>query len=268
MPDLSAIRSDLEAEHRSLDRAVASLGGGEWDTPTPAEGWTIRDQISHLAFFDEQATLAVSDVEAFSRTLAEIARDIGLFESRSIDKGRAMEPKDVLAWWRTARTEMLSAFENLDPDMRINWYGPPMKPASFISARIMETWAHGQDVFDALGITRDATTNLKHVAHLGVIARNWSYSANGMEAPSDEIRVELRGPRGEVWSWGPADATQRVRGDAYDFCLVVTRRRHPDDTDLVVEGAAASEWMAIAQAYAGPPGAGRKPGQFPKRSLW
>lgn len=267
MPNLSSITSDLETEHETLDRAVAALADPEWDTATPAEGWTIRDQVSHLAFFDEQATLAVSDAEGFARTLEEITRDVGLFMSRSIDKGREMEPQSVLAWWRTARAEMLAAFQDLDPDRRIGWYGPPMKPASFISARIMETWAHGQDVFDALGITREASTNLKHVAHLGVLARRWSYSANGMEPPPDDIRVELRGPMGEVWSWGPADAGQRIRGDAYDFCLVVTQRRHLDDTDLVVDGAAAGEWMAIAQAYAGPPGTGRRPGQFPKRSL-
>lgn len=177
-----------------------------------------------------------------------------------------MSGADVLSWWRTARAAMLDAFKGMDPDERIAWYGPPMKPASFMSARIMETWAHGQDVADALGVVRESTPNLKHVAHLGVLARKWSYSANSRPAPEGDVRVELSGPGHEMWIWGPEDAENQVSGDAYDFCLVVTQRRHPDDTDLRIGGDLARDWMSIAQTYAGPPGSGRRPGQFPKRS--
>ncbi|MGH2755904.1 MAG: maleylpyruvate isomerase N-terminal domain-containing protein, partial [Actinomycetota bacterium] len=58
MPDLASLREDLRAEHDELDRSLASLTDREWDEPTPAPGWSVRDQISHLAFFDEEATLA------------------------------------------------------------------------------------------------------------------------------------------------------------------------------------------------------------------
>ena len=266
MPNLDEIRADLENEHAALDRLVSEIDEAEWDARTPAEGWAVRDQISHLAFFDEQAELAVADSEAFARTLDEIAADVGAYMDRSINKGRAMPGREVLSWWRGARTSMLASFEGLDPDRRIAWYGPPMKPASFMSARIMETWAHGQDVADAFDVTREATPNLKHVAHLGVLARKWSYSTNGRPAPEGDVRVELSGPGGEPWSWGPEDADDRVTGDAYDFCLVVTQRRHPDDTDLRITGDLARDWLSIAQTYAGPPGSGRRAGQFPKRS--
>ncbi|MDQ3955708.1 MAG: TIGR03084 family metal-binding protein [Actinomycetota bacterium] len=266
MLNLDEIRADLVDEHAALDRLVSEIDDAQWDVPTPAEGWTVRDQISHLAFFDEQAALAVSDPEAFAGTLEEIAADVGTYMDRSISKGRAMPAPKVLTWWRTARADMLSEFEGLDSDRRIAWYGPPMKPASFMSARIMETWAHGQDVADALDVTREATPNLKHVAHLGVLARKWSYAANNRPAPDGEVRVELSGPERASWTWGPEEAKDRVSGDAYDFCLVVTQRRHPDDTDLRIIGDLASDWLSIAQTYAGPPGAGRRAGQFPKRS--
>lgn len=140
------------------------------------------------------------------------------------------------------------------------WYGPDMSLASFITARLMETWAHGQDVVDALGAPPVVSHRLRHVCHLGVAARPYSFSVHGVEDPGDPIRVEVTGPAGEVWSWGPEDAADRVAGTAVDFALVVTRRRHPDDTTLSVTGAAARRWMSIAQCFAGPPGEGRRPG--------
>jgi uncharacterized protein (TIGR03084 family) len=265
MPDLDAIRKDLEDEQRSLDEIVASLSDEGWATPTPAEGWSVLDQVSHLAFFDEQARLAITDPEAFARSLEEIVADVGGYMSRSRDKGRELGADGVLTWWRTERGAANEAFEDLVPGIRIPWYGPPMSPASFISARIMETWAHGQDCADALGILREATSRLRNVAHVGVLARNYAYEVNGKAAPPDPVRVELDGPSGDRWTWND-EGKDCVRGDAYDFCLVVTRRRHPDDTDLVMEGESAREWMSIAQSYAGPPGDGRAPGQFAKRS--
>jgi uncharacterized protein (TIGR03084 family) len=169
-----------------------------------------------------------------------------------------------MTWWRKARSDMLEVFAHVDPDVRIPWYGPWMKPASFISARLMETWAHGQDVADALGVEREPTDRLKHIAFLGFRARPFSYATRGMPEPEGTVRLELRGPRGDTWSWG--DGEDIVSGDALDFCLVVTQRRHPADTDLVTKGPLADEWISIAQSFAGPPGSGRQPGQFPKRA--
>ena len=65
-----------------------------------------------------------------------------------------------------------------------------------------------------------------------------------------------------MWTWGPEDAADRVTGPAIDFCLLVTQRRHRDDVRLVADGPAADEWLGIAQAFAGPPGPGRRPGEF------
>jgi uncharacterized protein (TIGR03084 family) len=187
------------------------------------------------------------------------------FVDAPTDRGRALRPAEILDWWRRARSSMLRAFDGMDPSERLSWFGPPMSPASFVTARLMETWAHGQDIVDALGIVRPPTSRLRHVAYIGVRARRNSYAARGMEMPEEEVRVELNGPDGARWRWNE-DAHDGVTGDALDFCLVVTQRRHPDDTDLVIEGPLAREWMSIAQAFAGPPGSGRAPGQFPKAS--
>lgn len=260
MPDIEAILDDLVAEHAELEAVVAPLAPDEWRTATPAEGWDVQDQIGHLAFFDDQATLALSNPEGFQERLQEIARDVGVFMGRSVTQGRELDPEGVLKWWRTARDRLLVAARGADPRIRIPWYGPPMSPASFISARQMETWAHAQDVADGLGVVRKHTDRIRNVAHLCVLARGHSYANRGLPVPEEPVRVELTSPSGAEWTWGEGD--QRVSGGAVDFCLVVTQRRHPDDTDLVMEGGLAKEWMSIAQAYAGPPGSGRRPGQF------
>ena len=136
-----------------------------------------------------------------------------------------------------------------------------MSPASFVTARLMETWAHGQDVADALGQVRTGTARLRSVAEIGYRARPFSYAVHGLPLPDRPVRVELAGPGGEEWTWGPPDADDVVRGSALDFCLLVTQRRHRDELALTVSGAAAQEWTRIAQAFAGPPGGGREPGR-------
>ena len=255
------ICDDLEAEHESLDALVAGLEPSRWDTPTPAERWTVRDQIAHLAYSDVSARMAVVDAEAWRY---QFLIDRTERERRQHDAGWSRTPAELLAWWRECRRAMLDAFLPLDRRARIPWFGPPMSALTFATARLEETWGHGQDVADALGVRRSDTDRLRHVAHLGVLTRTYSFVNQGRPAPTEDVRVELTGPSGDKWTWGEAASLNRVTGSARGFCLVVTRRRHLADTDLVAEGEAAREWMEIAQAFAGPPGSGRRPGQFPR----
>jgi uncharacterized protein (TIGR03084 family) len=261
--------ADLAAEHLDLDGNVAGLADAEWSTPTPSPGWAIRDQISHLWFFDQRATMALTDPSAFAADLQSIVDNIGT--DPSIAVGREIEPAELLQHWRADRDQLLRVAATIDPAARVPWYGPAMAARSFVTARLMETWAHGQDVADALGVTRPATARLRHVAHIGVRARPFSYAIHGMTMPEVDVVVHLEGPAGEQWRWGeshdpsPEPSEQPgdfVSGSALDFCLVVTQRRHLADTSLSVVGQAAIEWMAIAQAFAGGVGPGRQAGQF------
>lgn len=267
-PDIDSILADLVAEHGDLDAAVAPLAAAAWETSTPAEGWAVRDQISHLAWFDVAARRAITDPAGFTAELAEVVRagpDAWL--AGTVEDGRRMSPAALLTWWREARAALIDSARGLDPKARLPWYGPSMSAISFLSARLMETWIHGQDVADGLGIERRPTARLRHIAHIAVRARPFNYSQRGLPAPEGEVRVELQPPTDpSIWSWGPESATDRITGPALDFCLVTTQRRHIDDTDLNVKGPLAAEWMSMAQAYAGPPGPGRRPGQFPKRT--
>jgi uncharacterized protein (TIGR03084 family) len=257
---LPGLLEELEAEHVDLERLVVGLDEASWGLATPAPDWAVRDQVSHLAFFDDAATQAITDPDTFVVTAeAALARGGDPMEEH-LRRGRAMTGQAVLAWWQRARHAMVDAARTLEARDRVPWFGPPMSAMSFVSARLMETWAHGQDVADALGVARVPTTRLRHIAHLGVRARPFSYVVRGLAVPEGGVRVELTSPSGERWAWDADDAGSAVvSGPALDFCLVVTQRRHVSDTALTVQGPAAEEWLAIAQAFAGPPGPGRLP---------
>ena len=256
---MEEICDDLDAEHRSLDDLVAPLDEDRWSFATPAAGWSIRDQISHLWFFDQRAAMALRDPAEFAADLEQLIADGGT--AASVLPGRSMTGARMLAAWREDRAALLRLARTVDSSARIPWYGPAMGARSFITARLMETWAHGQDVADALGATRVPTARLKHVAHIGVRARPFSYVINGLALPEAPVHVALTAPDGSTWEWD-AQGADSVRGTALDFCLVVTQRRHLADTSLQIQGASAIEWMNIAQAFAGEPGNGRAPGQF------
>ncbi|WP_063062622.1 TIGR03084 family metal-binding protein [Nocardia sienata] len=263
MTDLDALLRDLAAEGAELEALVADLPPSDWARPTPAAGWTVAHQIGHLTWTDEVATLAATDARtgagAFTDLLTAAADRVTTFVDDAAAEAAAAAPPELLERWRRGRTELAAALRAVPADAKVPWFGPPMRPGSMVTARLMETWAHGQDVADALGVHRDPTDRLRSVAHIGVRTRDFAYIVRELPVPDTEFRVELRAPSGELWSWGPAEAPERVTGPALDFCLLVTQRRHPDDLALRATGTEAARWLTIAQAFAGPPGTGREP---------
>lgn len=262
MADPAAVLDDMRAEGEELERLVAGLPPERWAEPTPAEGWTVAHQIAHLAWTDERALLSATDAEAFRRETETFLASGGepmAFIDVAADEGAAQPPGAVLERWRTSRAELGRALAALPRGARIPWYGMPMSAAGTATARIMEMWAHGADVADALGVRREPSPRLRHVVRIGVRARDYAYAVHGLEPPGEEFRVELTAPDGELWTYGPEGAAQRVTGDALDFCRLVTQRVHRDDADVRAEGPDAAHWLTIAQAFAGTPGAGRKP---------
>ena len=260
--DLSTILSDLADENADLDQLVAELADQAWATPTPAEGWTVAHQIGHLAWTDSAAHQAVTDPTAFTEGLERPVDEIlaGLEEGAA--EGARTPPPDLLARWRADRAALADALAHVPEGTRVPWYGPPMSPTSMATARLMEAWAHGQDVADALGVTRIPTGRLRHIAHIAVRARGFAYLANGQELPDEQVFVSLVAPDETNWTWGDPRAEQRIEGPALDFCLAATQRRHLSDLSLRATGPDAEHWLGIVQAYAGPPGGGRRPGQF------
>jgi uncharacterized protein (TIGR03084 family) len=256
---LDELCDDLLAERADLVAVLVEISEEQWRLPTPAPGWSVLDQVTHLAHFDDATRVAITDPATFGLDRERALADVDAFTEDVAEANRHRSGTEVLSWLARAGLELTDTARAHDGSQRVPWYGPAMSLTSHITARIMETWAHGQDVVDALGVSRAPTDRLKHVAFLGSRAVPNSFVVRGRPIPEAPVRVELVGPSGDTWSFGPDDATEVVRGPALDFCLVVTQRRHPDDTALTTDGAVAADWLSIAQAFAGPPGAGRPP---------
>lgn len=259
---LDDLLSDLKAEGDQLWSAVSGLPDsteGGWRTPTPAPGWDIATQIAHLFWTDEVAVVAATDKDAWDALVLQALGDPDGFVDASAVEVARLAPQALLARWGAARESLGGALREFPDGQKMPWFGPPMSATSMATARFMETWAHALDVYAALGSVPEQTDRIRHVAHLGVRTRDFSFSVHRLEPPAEEFLVQLTAPSGDTWAYGPTDAAQSVTGSAYDFCLLVTQRIHRDDTDLVAVGADAERWLGIAQAFAGPAGEGRAP---------
>jgi uncharacterized protein (TIGR03084 family) len=249
--------ADLKVESDELDALVTSLPEDRWADPTPSPGWSIAHQIAHLWWTDRVALTAVVDAAGFAEVQSEAAQNPTGFVDAGAEELAATPTAELLTGWRVTRNRLHEALLVVPEDRKLPWFGPPMSAASMATARLMETWAHGLDVADALGITRRPTARLRSIAHLGVRTRDFAFVIHGLVPPAEPFLVELRAPSGEVWSWGPAGAAQRVIGSAEDFCCLVTQRRALTALDITAQGEDARRWLRIAQAFAGPPGLGR-----------
>ncbi|MEU8971744.1 TIGR03084 family metal-binding protein [Streptomyces monashensis] len=259
MADPTPVIDDLRAESDELDQLVGELEPGQWAVPTPAPGWTVAHQVAHLHWTDRSALLAVTDPDAFHGLVEKALAAPDSFVDEGAEEGARLAPAELLSAWREGRTALDRALRGAPPGARIPWYGPPMSAASMATARLMETWAHGLDIAETLGVVRPPTERLKHVARLGVRTRDFAHTIHGLTPPVEEFRIELTAPDGALWTYGPEGAPQRVTGPALDFCLLVTQRAHRADLALSAVGPDADRWLDIAQAFAGPPGAGRPP---------
>ncbi|MGC4895101.1 TIGR03084 family metal-binding protein [Micromonospora sp. DT31] len=258
MVDLTALLADLAAESEQLDSLVADRPPRDWERPTPAPGWTVAHQVAHLAWTDHVAYLAATDASAFYASVTSAPDPSRLVEDGA--ESFLAPPPALLARWRAGRSALAGTLATIPAGQKIPWYGTSMSATSMATARLMETWAHGEDVAEALGVRRTPTERLRHVAHLGVRTLGHGFAAHGRPVPTTPVRVELTAPTGgDVWEFGPTDAADRVTGPALDFCLLVTQRRHRDDLALVATGPVADEWLDVAQAFAGPPGGKRGP---------
>lgn len=248
--------TDLLDEYNELAALAARLTPAQWQGATPFDNWTPWDEIAHLCLFDEAGLLAATDAAAFAADARVKTAQLAAgreFSAIARDRYGALDGAALLAHWRERYHALVTVLAALDPLARLPWYGPTMSVRSFATARMMEVWAHGQDVFDAVDARRAPTHRLKHIAHIGVSTYGWTFANRKLAVPGPAPYVELAAPGGVTWTWNEPSVDNAVRGSAEDFCLVVTQRRNVLDTGLRLAGEPAALWMAVAQCFAGAP---------------
>lgn len=259
MTVLEEVLADLKAEGDRVQSWIEPLDDQLWREPTPAPGWDIATTVAHLAWTDEVVALAAGARSRWQEFVLRAMQDPEGFVDAEAIAGARSPSMDILQRWTAARSLVPRILLEYPEGEKLPWFGPPMSPTSMATARFMETWAHGLDIADTLGIEVEPTERIRHIAHLGVRTRNFSFASRGLEVPLEDFHVCLQSPSGESWEWGTAASAQAITGSANDFALLVTQRRHRNDLDLVAVGVEADKWLDIAQAFAGPTGKGRAP---------
>jgi len=262
--DPTDVYADLKTEGEVLDQLVAGLDATQWDLPTPAPGWTIKHQVAHLSSTARIAGISASDPELFVKVTAGAEKDFDAAVNALLQPYLELSPADLLARWRTERGDATKALSVLPPSQMVPWVARQIPASALACAGLMELFAHGQDIYDALGAPREYTDRIGHLTWFGTRNRDFGYLVRGLTPPDVEFRYEFTAPSGIAWEFGPAGAENRVTGPAVDFCMLVTRRRNRADLAIQATGAEADKWLDIAQAYRGSPGPGREPGQFSK----
>lgn len=256
---MKATCQDLLDEYRELAALCATLTPAQWREPSAFYDWSAWDEIAHLCYFDQTALQAATDPQAFLRdaqALNALMAGGGHISAVARDTYGHLDGPALLAYWQPLYEQLVRTLAALDPKARLPWYGPPMSARSFATARLMETWAHGQDIWDTAGQARAPTARLKHIAHIGATTYGWTFVNRGEPVPGPAPYIALSAPDGSVWTWNEPQQDNYVRGSAEDFCLLVTQRRHLDDTRLQYSAGPARQWLAQAQCFAGPPATG------------
>ncbi len=260
----SEVFADLVAEGDEIEAMVANLDADQWKLPTPAVGWTIAHQVAHLAATFRLAGTAASNPDEFRAIMARMSDNFGANVEAAMAQYLSDPPEVMLTRWRAERRMAEKALAAVPDTELLPWLVRPLPASVLAAAGLMELFGHGQDIADTLGIKRRHTDRIGHLVWFGARVWDFGYQARGLTPPDVQLRFEITAPSGKVWQFGPADSPERITGPAEDFCLLVTRRRHRADLALQAVGAEADRWLDLAQAYRGPAGPGRQPGQFSK----
>jgi len=246
---------DFRQESEALHVLLRDLGPEGFERETLFKSWTVNDVIAHLHLFNHAAGLSLSDEAGFlvlrEKVIAGLQRPNGMRGLANDWLEGLTGPPLLDAWW-TLTLDVSEAFAAADPKRRLKWFGPEMSVLSSITARLMEVWAHGQEIYDLLGRERVNHERIRNIAHLGVKTFGWTFFNRGLPVPDRAPHVHLIAPSGDEWQWNEPDPQNAVSGKAVEFCQVVTQVRNIADTSLRISGDTAERWMAIAQCFAGP----------------
>ncbi|HSG89725.1 MAG TPA: TIGR03084 family metal-binding protein [Pseudomonadales bacterium] len=247
--------ADFRDESDTLHALIAGRSDLDWDRPTQFKGWTLNNVLRHLHFWNIAADLSLHDETAFEGLVQAFRAGVGRTPMKDMEAVylEGLAGPALLDTWRTQYHEMSERFAEADGKQRLKWVGPTMSARSSITARLMETWAHGQEIYDQLGVVRENTDRIRSICVLGINTFAWTFTNRKLGVPPAVPNVSLTAPSGAIWEFNESNDDDFIEGSAEDFCMVVTQVRSLEDVNLTVLGDTATRWMAIAQCFAGPP---------------
>ncbi len=251
---------DFRAESEALGALLAAAPADAYDQPTQFKGWTINDVLRHLHFWNRMAFLQLEDEAELLGHLGAMAASGQSMQAYERSQLGALSGKVLVSAWSAQVHSTADRFACADPKARLKWAGPDMSARSSITARLMETWAHGQEVYDHLGVTRQNEDRIQNIVVLGVNTFGWTYKTRAEPVPEAMPFLALKSPSGADWTFGEPSGSERIEGPAEAFCQVVTQTRNIADVPLKVTGTIARDWMSKAQCFAGPPNPPPAPG--------
>lgn len=246
---------DFREESEALYRLLEPIPDEDFGLVTQFKNWTINDVLTHLHIWNWAADLTLRDPAGFEGFLRQVAASVAKGSLRAFENEwiQGLKNRELLETWHSFCLTMSDHYAAADPKARVKWAGPDMTVRSKITARLMETWAHGQEVYDVLGVERVNQDRIWNIAMLGVKTFGWTFACRGLEVPGKPPYVRLTAPSGAIWEWNEPSEENRIEGSATEFCQVVTQVRNVADTKLRVKGEVAARWMSMAQCFAGPP---------------
>jgi uncharacterized protein (TIGR03084 family) len=246
---------DFLGESQALCQLISPLTDAQLSQPTAFKDWTLNDVVGHLHLWNWAADLSLRDGDEFQRWFAGVQSHVSAGSLRTVEQEwlDGLSGQKLLDAWQSGFVRTAANFATVDPSLRVKWAGPDMSARSSITARLMETWAHGQEIYDCLGVVRENTDRIHNIVILGINTYGWTFKIRQLDAPAPKPFLRLLAPSGELWTFGEANDSSRISGLAEEFCQVVTQVRNIADTDLEVVGESAAQWMATAQCFAGPP---------------
>ncbi len=251
------ILSDLVAEQQALDQFLQRISERQWNLPTSAPGWSIKDTVSHLAYTEQFAARVIEQGPSVIKK-AKLG-DIDEWTALGVKEGRGMRYQQVIEWWRNSRADVVDALSRMDGSDRVHWVAGDMSARAFATLRLMETWAHGLDIKDAMEglLTFDEeeedptadTSRIRHIAWLAHRMLPYAFSEAGEKFPQAGIRLELMGPRYARWVYGPDDAEDVIKGVAGEWCRIAVQRLDHGATSLKAEGTNAETALRVVRTY-------------------
>ncbi len=251
---------DFRAESEALFNLLKPVDASKFREPTQFKDWTINAVLQHLYMWNINAGLQITNEEQLMKNMQGVFEHDGGMRGFEADYFSGLEGSELLSAWYNDMNQTADVFAETDPKARLKWAGPDMSARSSITARLMETWAHGQEVYDHLGVIRKNEDRIQNIVVLGVNTFGWTYKCRGETPPGDMPFLELEAPSGAMWSYGEPSDSERIEGKAEEFCQVVTQCRNIADTTLIVSGPVAMDWMSKAQCFAGGPETPPPPG--------